>query len=660
MKTNFFRNTAPVIPTGASEAKRSGGISRLTHDATIKAGVHVSRFLDKLGMTVLLMLCIPVVLSAQSVSGLLVEPGTVTFNVSWDKPDVPGGKVWVFVDYNQNGVMQRLLVSDATASAGTAITVSGNDKGAWVINSENVDNFSATVTLSFNPSVAVSGACAYVSGYPPEAEYAAADRISLTGTPMYNIVLKNAGNDTIYRTSGADFNILGGYALVSFTDATGAPGIIKCIPPATYTLNVSASSFCAGSEGVTFALSGTESGRDYQLYRDNSAVVDAVLNGTGTGSAETFTGTFDNAGTYTALSIADELYCAIAMSGSHVVIENPLPANPDVNNATRDCPGTVTLSASSSLDAEIDWYADAAASTWLYTGANYTTSEIRTGTTYYVQARVENTGCLSSARVPALAEVNMVGCYTEPGSTTTFTAFYPDPNAATGSTWTLQDTRPGGKNNMYKVKMMPDGRIWMLQGLKFGSCGTGTSTWRNDNSAANAAAKPTVYADAASTYVGHCKTSNAAGDAYLYNWPGVMNNVNAYYGSSNAAFACDGTSSGTCTNCPATCRGICPEGWHIPTRAEFGAAFAICSSYYKIDALTCMKSDNTWNMNSPEACDTAGAVWSTGGRYCHSSSYYTAKQPYLGSSTRENGIVNGDDSNTYKNTGWTARCVRNY
>jgi hypothetical protein len=92
-------------------------------------------------MTVLFMLCVLMVLSAQNgvtVTNLEVGSGTVTFNVSWDKPDVPGGKAWVFVDYNDNGVMTRLLISGATVTNGTATKLDNNDKGAWVINSENV------------------------------------------------------------------------------------------------------------------------------------------------------------------------------------------------------------------------------------------------------------------------------------------------------------------------------------------------------------------------------------------------------------------------------------------------------------------------------------------------------------------------------------------
>jgi hypothetical protein len=113
----------------------------------------------------LLFLC-PLVVSAQNgveVSGLAVNAGTVTFNVSWDKdnPDMPAlwsDSVWVFVDYNNAGKMTRLPVTAATASAGTVIKVDGNDKGAWVIgNARTNGSFSATVQL-LTSAVGVAGA----------------------------------------------------------------------------------------------------------------------------------------------------------------------------------------------------------------------------------------------------------------------------------------------------------------------------------------------------------------------------------------------------------------------------------------------------------------------------------------------------------------------
>jgi hypothetical protein len=452
----------------------------------------------------LTILCYPLMLCAQNpdkdngvkVSALTVTPGsptTVTFDISWDIENVQeiwSDSVWVWVDYNVSGKMTRLPASTATASAGTVIPVPGNDKGVWVVgDARTAGSFSATVQL-LTDSTDVGGACAYASNYPPVGRYTSPTEISFTGVPLYDIVVKTAdGNTTV--TVGSSYQIPPNATVVSFTDKTGAPGFLKCLPAATFTLEASASGFCEGDAGVTFALLGTESGRSYTLFRDGSAV--ATL--TGTGSPATFSGAF-KAGTYTAQSEADDVYCSVMMSETHNISENPLPtaptiletndvcenagdlvftaimtddysgeqlfwispddsnidnmqlrfasgaptgtrtvsayaaltysgaptcysdtmmqsatihalpANPTVTNDSRCGNGTVTISASSSSYAVIDWYATATGSDKSATGPDFTPS-ISTSTTYYAQARDTITGCVS-AQMAVSATVNAV------------------------------------------------------------------------------------------------------------------------------------------------------------------------------------------------------------------------------------------------------------
>jgi hypothetical protein len=189
----------------------------------------------------LMMLCIPAVLAAQNgvtVSNLAVSvgsPTTVTFNVSWDRDAMPvalwSDTVWVFVDYNDAGVMKRLPVTGATASAGTVTKVPNNDKGVWVAgNARSAGSFSATVRL-FTTVSSVGGACAYASNYPPVGEYSSdAPMLSFTGTPMYEISLTYSGGGSATVKSGDMFLLPCNYTPTSFTDATGAPGRLNGIP----------------------------------------------------------------------------------------------------------------------------------------------------------------------------------------------------------------------------------------------------------------------------------------------------------------------------------------------------------------------------------------------------------------------------------------------
>jgi hypothetical protein len=165
-----------------------------------------------------------------TVSNLDVKPGTVTFNVSWNNEHPTdflwSDSVWVFVDYNKNGVMTRLPVTSATATAGTVTKIQGNDKGVWVIgNARSAGNFSATVRL-LTDITDVAGACAYASNYPPVGEYTSANKIKFTGTPEYNIVLRHSNGTTDTLQSGKIFLVPDGDTLKSFSDKTGAPGFI--------------------------------------------------------------------------------------------------------------------------------------------------------------------------------------------------------------------------------------------------------------------------------------------------------------------------------------------------------------------------------------------------------------------------------------------------
>jgi hypothetical protein len=198
----------------------------------------------------LIIMCIPAALMAQNgvtVKGLAIQSGAVTFEVSWDKTDssmpaVWSDSVWVFVDYNNNGVMTRLpLSSGATLTetsapgVGKVIAVDGNDQGVWVVGNARVQgNFSATVKL-LTAVADVGGACVYASNYPPVGVFVNADDVSFTGTPAYNLVIDDGeGRTQELLTSGSSFTVTSGYTLKSFSDKTGAPG--KIISHAVYCL----------------------------------------------------------------------------------------------------------------------------------------------------------------------------------------------------------------------------------------------------------------------------------------------------------------------------------------------------------------------------------------------------------------------------------------
>jgi uncharacterized protein (TIGR02145 family) len=247
------------------------------------------------------------------------------------------------------------------------------------------------------------------------------------------------------------------------------------------------------------------------------------------------------------------------------------------------------LSASSN-GAVIDWYADAAGTSTLHTSASYTTPKIETSTTYYVQARVESTGCVSAERVAVLAEVITEGCCHAPGATATFAEFNPCAGASYGATYTLTDDRD---QKTYKVKYMPDGRYWMVQNLAFGNCTV--NSYKDDNSAVAAADFPNV----SEGYVGHCRPFPKPNVGFAYTWAAAMNNVNAFRGSTISFNECTASHART-----TMCRGICPDGWHIPIYTEMSVVISALETQNLCPGNFCWRPDSAFEGQYEDGCSS--------------------------------------------------------
>ncbi|MDR2448935.1 MAG: hypothetical protein LBD52_03135 [Prevotellaceae bacterium] len=217
-------------------------------------------------MAIICGLCWPAALMAQNgvtVTGLDMNAGTVTFDVSWKNTNIPAlwsDSVWVFVEYNNAGKMERLplITGGATLTAHTApgvgsvMAVQGNNKGVWVVGnakSASSGSFSATVKLLVASST-ITGICAYASNYRPVGEYISTATIRFKGTPPFNLEL-NTGSGTASTQAYSDYNILTGQKVLSFTDATGAPGIIKCVPM-TGNIDFSVPAEASKGQGLSF------------------------------------------------------------------------------------------------------------------------------------------------------------------------------------------------------------------------------------------------------------------------------------------------------------------------------------------------------------------------------------------------------------------------
>jgi uncharacterized protein (TIGR02145 family) len=545
------------------------------------------------------LLLYPIVLPAQNgvtVSNLIIDAGTVTFNVSWDRNSevlkdnkfVWLDSVWVFVDYNDKGTMKRLpLSAGATLTATSAPGVGrvkeepGNDSGVWVIGNAKTassGSFSATVKL-LTATANLAGACAYASNYPPVGKYTATTKILFTGTPMYKIVLKEITDGSTFTAySDGSYTIPAGHTVQSFTDATGAPGIIT---PMAFTLNASAASYCPGLSEISFSLSGTQCDVTYQLIKNNAEIV-ANLNGTG--SAATFSGTYMS-GMYSAKSLPTAVFREVAMNGARTIVNIPSPTitllSGDTNQsiahgkaiaAIKYTTANATGAAVSGLPSGVSgaW----SSNTFTISGSISSTAVVQTY--HYTITTTNGNGCTNASSVGTIT----VAC-DAPGVTgITFAEFSPCIGASYGSTYTLTDARD---QKTYKVKYMPDGRYWMVQDLQFGDKCVNKTSYHTVES---------DYVDnisSSGTYYGDCIVSCNSSTKFLYDWAAAVNQPGAYDGSA-VYKGCTGI--GANAN---SCQGICPAGWHVPTADEFTNAHASFANYYNCKDAACWSPDSEWS-----------------------------------------------------------------
>jgi uncharacterized protein (TIGR02145 family) len=106
--------------------------------------------------------------------------------------------------------------------------------------------------------------------------------------------------------------------------------------------------------------------------------------------------------------------CSVTEANAAVVTVNALPTVISSAGASRcddGTVGTVTLTATPSADAVIDWYDAATNGSVLSDGSatnSFTTPSISATTVYYAEARIATTGCVSSPRTAVTATVNTV------------------------------------------------------------------------------------------------------------------------------------------------------------------------------------------------------------------------------------------------------------
>lgn len=151
-----------------------------------------------------------------------------------------------------------------------------------------------------------------------------------------------------------------------------------------------------------------------------------------------------------------------------------------------------------------------------------------------------------------------------PDNTTTlyFNEFFPCEDAPVGSTWTLTDPRD---NTTYRVRLMADGNIWMIDDLKFsGNAGeqkSNLNTFDGNGHATKGNYFPNYYGDVTDMRLYSYIPANRG---YFYGWQTVIQSEysrNAGNYSTNVVLEPE-------------YQGIAPDGWQVPSIGQYEALYA--------------------------------------------------------------------------------------
>ncbi len=136
-------------------------------------------------------------------------------------------------------------------------------------------------------------------------------------------------------TATGTYSVLATNTTTTCTGAmTGSTSISINPLPTVYSVT-GGGAYCAGGSGVAVGLSNSTTGINYQLYNGATAMGSPVA---GTGSAISF-GSQTMAGTYTVVATNTSTACVNNMTGSAVVVINPLPTAQTVTGGGSFCAG---------------------------------------------------------------------------------------------------------------------------------------------------------------------------------------------------------------------------------------------------------------------------------------------------------------------------------
>ena len=191
----------------------------------------------------------------------------------------------------------------------------------------------------------------------------------------------------------------------------------------------------------------------------------------------------------------------------------------------------------------------------------------------------------------------------------------------------------------------------------------GTQTWMAENLNYAYTSVPYNYEGSTSDSTSWCysnATANCTKYGRLYTWAAAMDSVGTW--------STNGKGCGYGKTCSPTypVRGVCPEGWHLPTQTEWNTLFTAVGGQSTAGKM--LKSTSGWN-SSDNGTDAysfsalpAGYRYSSGNFILEGSyaSFWSSSESYSRGAYRmaldynDNAFLDGD----YKDLGFLVRCVK--
>ncbi len=259
---------------------------------------------------------------------------TVTVNISPCAISGPAtaciGATGAYSDCLPGGAWYSSSPAIATVGSTSGI-ITGITPGTTTITYQLPTGCNVTTPVTVNPSPsAITGTLSVCPG---------SSNSLIDGTPGGTWTSSNTSIATITAigSTGSLTGVAAGTTIISYTLPTlcYATRIATVNPlPASYTV-IGGGSYCAGGMGIHIQLSGSDLGINYQLYNGSSPAGSSLP---GNGSPLDF-GFHTTSGTYTITATNSSIGCTIVMTGSAVVVTDPLPAAYTVTGGGGYCPG---------------------------------------------------------------------------------------------------------------------------------------------------------------------------------------------------------------------------------------------------------------------------------------------------------------------------------